>query len=254
MEIPGQDLQRFVMNRMKEIVTRVPGVGFVDRKYVGLTPKSRTTKDIFTGIYMRNAWGGKHSVSGPGSDTDQTRVIINELSALFGELNIRTVLDCPCGDFHRMKHVKMKGKDYTGAGIVTDLIQKNRQEYETDGVHFCELNLIKDELPKVDLILCRDCLRHFSFRDVFLALHNICDSESTYLLPTTYTGRQRNRDISTGQGHTLNLEAAPFMLPAPLRTINEECTQGHGAYKDKSLGLWRVADIRESLQHHFTPR
>ena len=36
---------------------------------------------------------------------------------------------------------------------------------------------------------------------------------------------------------------APFNFPPPLRLVNENCTEGDGAYGDKCLGLWRLADL-----------
>lgn len=41
----------------------------------------------------------------------------------------------------------------------------------------------------------------------------------------------------------LDLERAPFHLPAPMRILNEGCTEGRGVFADKSLGLWRTADL-----------
>ena len=78
-------------------------------------------------------------------------------------------------------------------------------------------------------------------------MQNVCASESAYLLATTFTGRQHNDDIATRRGARFQLEIAPFMLPPPLKTINEKNTEGGEAYKDKSLGLWRVADIKAVL-------
>jgi hypothetical protein len=245
-----------MMRTLKEIARKIPGIPFVYHilynKYVGFQLKLMGTEDIFTDIYRRNKWGAKDSVSGPGSDSHQTRVIARELLVLFNEFNISTMLDIPCGDFHWMKSVDLKGINYTGADIVKDLIQRNRERYERDSIRFQSLNLIRDNLPKVDLIFCRDCLVHFSFEDIFRALHNICESQSEFLLTTTFTDRKDNHDIVTGQWRVLNLEVAPFMLPNPLRTINEECTQGNGLYKDKSLDLWRTGDIRESLTKRST--
>ena len=37
------------------------------------------------------------------------------------------------------------------------------------------------------------------------------------------------------------------MLLRPLRIIGEGCTEGNGAYIDKALGMWRIADIRGRL-------
>jgi hypothetical protein len=114
-------------------------------------------------------------------------------------------------------------------------------------VHFYKRNLIIDKLQKVDLVLCRDCLVHLSFTDIFSALNNIIDSGATYLLTTTFTSRSENRNITTGQWRTLNLEIPPFSFPSPLKIINERCTEGDGVYADKSLGLWRIEDIQGIL-------
>lgn len=209
--------------------------------------RSRNTERVFTEIYLQNRWGGRDSVSGTGSDLEQTRVIVGELRVLLRELAISTMLDIPCGDFHWMKTVDLRDIDYCGADIVADLVRRNAERYGRDGLRFEALDVMNDTLPDVDLVLCRDCLVHFSFADALDALANICRSRSTYLLATTFTSRGDNVDIVTGRWRVLNLERAPFLLPGPLRTIHEGCTQGDGAYADKALGLWRIADVRDSL-------
>ncbi|GAB6283079.1 MAG: class I SAM-dependent methyltransferase [Ignavibacterium sp.] len=244
------------MGKLKEIVKKLPVIPSIYRvlrnRYAYYQLKSKTTEQVFTDIYKSNAWGGKDSVSGTGSDVYQTNIIIKELPALFSDFGISTMLDIPCGDFHWMKEVDLSDIDYTGADIVNDLIKKNTEQFERDGLRFMNLNLLKDKLPRVDLIICRDCLVHFSFTDIFRALDNICNSQSEYILTTTFRGRNDNYDIATGQWRVLNLELAPFMLPTPLRIINEGCTEGDGAYKDKALGLWKTADIREILTRRST--
>jgi hypothetical protein len=231
---------------LKTIAKRIPSVRFVcdlaRRGCESLAPGPRPAEDIFTEIYSANQWGGKESVSGSGSDLLQTSVIRERLPALCREFDVHTMLDIPCGDFHWMKRVDLGTVAYTGADIVADLIVDNSR-YEKSNIRFCKLDLLEEKLPKVDLVLCRDCLVHFSFGDAFAALHNVCESGSTYLLATTFTSRQRNHDIATGQWRPLNLEHAPFSFPPPLKSINEECTECDGAFSDKSLGLWRVADI-----------
>lgn len=210
--------------------------------------KQSDTEKVFADIFINKKWGATGSVSGPGSSPDQTKVLIGELPTLFRDLGISTIMDIPCGDFHWMRHVNLENISYVGAEIIGKLIRKNKKKHEKENIHFRKLNLIKDELPKVDLIICRDCLVHFSFEDVFLALNNICHSKSTYLLTTTFALRTSNHDILTGQWRTLNLVISPFNLPHPFRVINEGCTEGNGAYSDKSLGLWRIEDISESLK------
>lgn len=207
---------------------------------------------LFTDIYKTKKWGGTKadSVSGPGSDIHQTSAISKELPILFYNLEVKTMLDIPCGDFHWMKNVKLNSLKYTGADIVEALINKNIELHANSDNFFQKLNLIEDKLPKVDLIFCRDCLVHFSYVDIFEALNNICNSHSKYLLTTTFIDRKHNKDITTGNWRPINLELSPFLLPQPLKIINEGCTEGQGAYTDKSLGLWKISDIRKTLAKH----
>jgi hypothetical protein len=243
---PAESSWRSAMRYLKQIVKQIPGVLSAYHFAESLKLKGRTAEDVFTDIRRRNKWHGTDSVSGTGSDLFQTRVVRSELPAVCRYFAVHSMLDIPCGDFHWMKHVDLEGVNYTGADIVTELILVNGQ-YEASNVHFCKLNLIDDKLPKVDLVLCRDCLVHLSFRDTFIALHNICNSDSTYFLTTTFTSLSHNRDIATGQWRRLNLEIPPFSFPPPLKTINEECTHGDSAFSDKSLGLWRVEDVKRMI-------
>jgi hypothetical protein len=96
---------------------------------------------------------------------------------------------------------------------------------------------------KVDLILCRDCLFHLSYKDIFSALKNFKKSKSRFLLTTTFTNRTKNRNIFSGGWRPINLELPPFNLPRPVKIINENCTEADGKYSDKSLGLWNLESI-----------
>jgi SAM-dependent methyltransferase len=206
-----------------------------------------STEQVFTEIFQRKRWAGSDSSSGPGSDLEQTRAIARELPGLFEEFGVSTVLDIPCGDLYWIHQVDLEGVRYIGADIVREIVERNRKEHTGENIRFEHLDLIRDDLPRVDLVLCRDCLVHFSYEDIRAALNNICRSGSNYLLATTFADRDDNRDILTGEWRPLNLCAPPLNLPKPIHVINEECTQDGGAYPDKSLGLWRLKDVREAL-------
>ncbi len=109
-----------------------------------------------------------------------------------------------------MKNVDLSGIKYIGGDIVEELVTQNVKEYERKSRRFKKLNLINDELPKVDLVFCRDCLVHLSFDEIFRSLGNIFKSDSKYLLTTTFPEKAKNYDIATGQWRALNLE-----LPLP---------------------------------------
>ena len=206
--------------------------------------RTLTTEEIFTEIFKSNSWLGKTSVSGSGSDPDQTQHIEIELPKLFRRLNVSTLLDIPCGDFSWMSRVDLSEIKYLGADIVGELISANATRYGSDNVSFTRTNMITDHLPSVDVILCRDGLVHLSFDDIRRALRNICNSGSTYLLTTTFPTRKSNDDIQTGSWRPLNLQIAPFNFPTSDCLIREGCTENDGAFRDKSLGLWKINELR----------
>jgi hypothetical protein len=197
-------------------------------------------KKIFTDIFLKNEWGGAESVSGPGSNLEQTKVLINKLPLLFKQYNIQSILDIPCGDFYWMSNVDLTGIDYTGADIVDRIIYDNQNNYPK--YSFINLNLVSSRLPKTDLIFCRDCLVHLPYDDIYKAINNIKNSGSKYLLTTSFTDHD-NIDMFIGGWRPINLCKEPFNLPKPIYIINEGCTEDDGNYKDKSMHLWQIKDI-----------
>ena len=140
-----------------------------------------------------------------------------------------------------MKEVDRHGSRYLGVDIVPKLIAVNKRKYGNAATSFAVLDIMKDELPRVDLIVCRDCLVHLPLEAGIKTLQAFFRSGSKYLLSTTYPGIvKKNRSLFiTGNWRPLDLERAPFLLPAPLRVINEGCTEA-GDYAEKSLGLWML--------------
>ncbi|MFC3415157.1 class I SAM-dependent methyltransferase [Algoriphagus hitonicola] len=203
-----------------------------------------STAEVFSKIYKDNYWGSEESISGSGSDTIQTNVIIKELEKLFQDYQIKTLLDAPCGDFNWMNQVRLDGLEYLGMDIVEELIQKNQSKYQDrPNVIFQTGNILTDSLPSVDLILCRDCLVHFSLEDIHRALDNFKKSGAKYLLTTSFIKHQENPNIQTGYWRPINLQAAPFHLPEPILSIDEKCTEGGGKHRDKSLVLYEIQSI-----------
>jgi hypothetical protein len=133
--------------------------------------------------------------------------------------------------------------EYVGADLLPSLINGHQARYGDERHRFMTLDIRVDVLPCADLLLCRDCLVHLSFEDIVLALKNIKRTSISYLLTTTFPDCDRNEDVVTGDWRVLNLERPPFSFPAPLRLLNERCTEGDGIFSDKSLGLWLVQDL-----------
>lgn len=195
----------------------------------------------FVEIYQNNGFLGTESRSGGGSTLFQTRVIREEIPKLLEELEIRHILDVPCGDWNWISHINLSDIYYIGGDIVQDIIDTNNKSYGNEKCKFEYLNIITGTLPKVDLILCRDCLVHLNFADGLAALEQFRKSGAKWLLSTTFTERNSNIDLYQGNiWRPLNLEKSPYNLPKPERYINEGCTEGEALFGDKCLGLWQL--------------
>ena len=98
---------------------------------------------IFNKIYRLNNWRDAHSVSGPGSNLKNTDILRKELPIILKDLNIKSLLDIPCGDYFWMKEIVLPIDFYIGADIVDDLVAKNKNLYENDKRKFINLDIIK---------------------------------------------------------------------------------------------------------------
>jgi hypothetical protein len=122
---------------------------------------------VFRAIWICNVWGDAESRSGTGSNLRETAVLRKRLARLLEHLAVRRVLDVPCGDFHWMKEVQFPaGLVYEGGDIVEQIVNTNHNRYGGATRSFRTMDLLRDPLPAADLILCRDCLVHFSFIDI----------------------------------------------------------------------------------------
>lgn len=196
-----------------------------------------SVKEKFTEIYENNLWCSPESVSGGGSEMQNTKVIRKELPVLIQKFNIESILDIPCGDYNWIKNVDLGKVSYIGADIVEPLVKRNKELY--NNIDFRLLDLTKDILPKVDLIFVRDCLGHLSNDNVLLAIKNCKESGSKYLLATSFTKWDFNPDIEDGGWKCINLMISPFNLN-PIYLINEDCQEGFPHYNDKCMILFKL--------------
>ena len=199
--------------------------------------------EVFQQIAATNYWKGEQSVSGTGSDPRQTAVIRVEIPRLLARYAVRSMLDAPCGDFAWLRDVALPVDRFVGADIVPAFVERLQGEFANAQRSFQVADLVSDALPRVELILCRDCLVHLPYADITRAVENFRASGATWLLTTTFPGRAGNRDITVGRWRPLDLQSAPFHWPAPTDVILEQCTENEGRYADKSLALWRLADL-----------
>jgi len=205
--------------------------------------ETRSARNVFSDIHRRRGWGSGESASGPGSSVARADAFKDELLCLLKEIKSTSLLDAGCGDFNWMKELELDFARYIGIDVVWELIAENQKAYGKDLRTFDCLDMTKDGLPKVDVILCRDSLVHFSLDDILAAIENFRQSGSTYLLTTTFTRLPANMDIPTGEWRPINLQMAPFNFPKPLRLIDEKCMHSAGVFADKYLGFWALKDV-----------
>jgi len=201
---------------------------------------------LFEKIFSLHSWYNEESISGPGASLKQTETVRAILPTLLKELKISSLFDIPCGDFNWMKEVDLSEYNYSGADIVNKIVDQNKIKYASPLRKFIWADITSSPLPKSDLLLCRDCLVHFSYADIAKAINNIIKSGSKFLLTTTFPER-KNEDIDTGYWRPINLDSSPFSFPKPMLLFNENCSEEHGRYSDKSLGLWKITDLPYSL-------
>ncbi len=199
-------------------------------------------KGRFEYIFDVNLWGETESRSGTGSTLPETETLRREIPVLLKEAGARSLLDIPCGDFGWLSLTEL-GVDYVGADIVEALVAQNTQRYGSASRRFMRLDLTTDPLPTADVVLCRDCLVHLSYANIGRALENVKRSGAKHFLTTSFPEVTSNRDIEDGDWRPLNFQCAPFNFPAPARTLVENCIEAGGAYRDKSLCLWPIADL-----------
>jgi SAM-dependent methyltransferase len=201
----------------------------------------RSSRTAFTQMYRANGWFLSESISGPGSTLQATGPLRSLLPQIICDLGIRSLLDAGCGDFNWMKEVELGAVEYTGVDVVdSEIIERNISLYGSETRHFVVADITNDDLPKVDLILCRDCLTHLPNKKVLRALRQFKRSGSIYLITTTDPHLTENADTFTGGFRPLNLERPPFELPVPLAMVGDLADESSDF---GTLGIWKLSEI-----------
>ena len=179
------------------------------------TVKSR--EEVFTKIYKDAVWGGNadgEGGSGGGSTLEATAVYRRYLQDFFLDDDIHSVVDIGCGDWSFSRAMNWEGIHYIGYDIVNSVILKNQAKYTAPNIHFVHGDALYIDLPKADLLICKDVLQHLSNEDITTFIKKL--KKFKYCLitndVTVRRGMGRNRQISTGSERTLDLTRPPFSL------------------------------------------
>ena len=198
----------------------------------------------FQRIHDTGLWGAEASTSGLGSEMDATAVLRAELPGLLKKLGVASLLDAPCGDAGWINHADLCVR-YAGVDIVPSLIERLQARAAAREIkgEYHLADITTDSLPRCDAVLCRDCLVHLSFANIERAVANFRVCGAIWLIATTFPEWQVNGDCEDGDWRALNFERGPFDWGAPVERVNENCSEAGGGWRDKSLGVWRLAEI-----------
>jgi SAM-dependent methyltransferase len=206
--------------------------------------RQSTLAERFSAIYRNRIWlNGRTqgSLSGLGSELENTNSIRQHLPDLLAGLNTKTLLDVGCGDFGWMRELALNC-DYIGVDCVQDIIGLNTATYGSPKRHFRVLDATTDPLPHADTVLCREVLFHLSFEDILALIRNVCASGASNLITTTDVATGFNADILSGDFRILNLTKAPLHFPPPDLSVPDD-----GVLAGRTLGVWKVSKLADSI-------
>lgn len=212
------------------------------------------------------------SLSGPGSNAEQTVGVRMVLPVLLSLLGARSMIDVPCGDFNYMRTVlhaasTPAGIEYTGLDIVAPLVEQLQTTFGSaqakgatrphakghakgHAISFARFDLSLEYLWPADVVVVRDILFHFDLPRANAVLRRIGLSGCRVALITTFprgSNSLSSRKYRIGHGFnsyaSWNLEDAPFSLPPPLISVGED-----GGRTDRIMGLWPCATLRATLE------
>jgi len=203
---------------------------------------------IFTEIAKKNTWGAKTTVSGPSSTLPKTIELRSNLIQVLQQLEIQSILDCGCGDYHWMKTIPLSSIQYLGVDIVESLIKKNQVTYTTDTIHFQKMNLLEDPPETADLWFARDFCCLYSYKEIKRFFQKFLESNSAYIALTSVESRTENTDGIVGSWRPLTITAPPFNLQDPIACIEDDLQW----FRKKTLHIYRREQIQASLFLHMS--
>lgn len=216
-------------------------------------------REVFTNIYENHGFGSLESRSGPGSTLEETKKLRDKIKTLIKEKNIKSVVDIPCGDFNWMKEIVFNFESYIGGDIVEKAIEENNEKYSNSRIKFINFDILKDNIPKGDLVIVRDIIGHFPLNDGIEIINNILKSECKYLLSTTWAKKlgdtwlpcsendvdRENEGVDYGRFYPVNLMAEPFNFPHADEYLEEDVVVDNFENGNrKVLALWDLDKIR----------
>lgn len=157
------------------------------------------------------------SWDGPGASLNNTGDLRDWLPNMLRSLNVTRMLDAACGDWNWMQYVDLSGVAYTGWDVDQGRVERcvERAQGRPNVTFECVNLLTVPEIPRYDLILCRDCLGHFTNGYIDQVLKQFTASGSTWLLASTYPEAGNEFEYDPRRWAWLGYLERPVNLEAP---------------------------------------
>jgi 2-polyprenyl-3-methyl-5-hydroxy-6-metoxy-1,4-benzoquinol methylase len=166
--------------------------------------------EVFSKIYKEDLW---HGGSGAGSKLENVKEYVEILQKYIDKPEVKTVLDLGCGDWQFSKFLDLSSVSYLGVDVVESVIESNSTSYSASNIKFISRDITTYEVPKADLIICKDVLQHLCNKDVVNILVKIITSSKFFLITNDFNpDNTENKDIDNGNYRCLDLTLSPFYL------------------------------------------
>jgi 2-polyprenyl-3-methyl-5-hydroxy-6-metoxy-1,4-benzoquinol methylase len=164
------------------------------------------------------------SISGPGSFIENTKNTCSLINETLIKYNIKSILDLGCGDFNYFKSINIDNISYIGWDVSTQMINENINKYGNKYVKFEVKDIITDEYPHVDLIICRDVFFHLDKSFTIRCLEKI-KKKCKYFISTSFNNVKKNGNLKNYNNidnwgfYPINLNISPFYLNDNIKKI-----------------------------------
>lgn len=181
--------------------------------------KAQDPCDVFSQIYKNGEWGRNsegEGISGMGSVPANALPYMKMLQEFIIKYRIQSAVDVGCGDWVLSRMINWGPVDYYGYDAAAEVIKNNTTRYGNDKRHFYACDAIHADLPKADLLICKDVLQHLPnsyISDFILQLskYKYCLITNDIAFEPQYD-RKLNLDIPMGSGRCVDLTLPPFNI------------------------------------------
>jgi 2-polyprenyl-3-methyl-5-hydroxy-6-metoxy-1,4-benzoquinol methylase len=168
------------------------------------------------------------SLSGPGSHLANTKECVQFISDIIKNYNIKSILDLGCGDWNWFKQIELNSSSYEGWDACDQMISDNQKFYGCSDITFRAKDIVTQNYPHVDLIICRDVLFHMQ-TDIGTIITEKAKQACRYFISTSFNDVQNNIGIgkSSWGFYKINLNIEPFNLSKYLVSTIVETKNSH---------------------------